>query len=220
MFYNITMNDLYICNISCLKDETLFNKLYSSLPIERKNRIDKYHFENDKYLSIGSFCLLNKALQDRNISNYELVYGENNKPYLRNNELYFNISHSNEYVICLVSNEEVGCDIEKIKDVKLNVAKSHFHPNEYETIINSNNPLDTFFKFWTLKESFMKNKGLGLKLPLDSFEMVLEKDIKVKQNLDKQNYYFKMIDVDENYKCALCLLNNDDVNIHGIDLND
>ena len=41
-------------------------------------------------------------------------YGEHGKPMRRNEEICFNLSHSGKYVLCAVSEMEIGCDIESI----------------------------------------------------------------------------------------------------------
>lgn len=66
---------------------------------------------------------------------------------------------------------------------------------------------ELFFRYWTLKESFMKATGLGMKLPLDSFSIIIGKNggISVRQNLDSNNYDFVENGAFHGYKCALCV---------------
>ena len=136
--------------------------------------VDKFKFLKDKKLSILSEVLLKIAFDTLNInSSFNYKYNKQGKPYLEDiGNIKFNISHSGEYVICLVSNDEVGCDIEEIKDINLNIANKFFYNTEYTNIFNSSNKIDTFYRYWTLKESFIKSVGLGLSLDLNSFEIV------------------------------------------------
>lgn len=67
--------------------------------------------------------------------------------------------------------------------------------------MNSQNPSDEFFKFWVLKESYMKYTGLGFNLALDKFEIIINNEIKLKN--DKNNLKFSLFDVNE-YKMATC----------------
>lgn len=212
-------NYLFIASINLLEDKDTYDKAYQSLSKQRRDKVDKLKFINDKKLSILSEIVLKKALTDLKIkSDIELTYNQYQKPYLKNNEIYFNISHSGEYVICAISNDEVGCDIELIKDIDMKIANKFFNDNEYKAIINSNSQLDTFYRIWTLKESFMKNLGLGFNIELNSFEITLASNPMVNQNMNSNRYYFKEIDIN-NYKCSICLLNDNDVIVKNISSN-
>lgn len=207
------MNKIYICNIKDLYNEELYKLAYSKISTERKNKVDSLGVYNDKCLNIVSELLVKKITNNSNI-----IYNEYGKPYVENNSIYYNVSHSKEYVICATSDDEVGCDIEFIKDVNINVAKRYFCFEEYQTIIKQDDILDTFYKYWVLKESFIKNIGLGLKQRLDSFCIDLD-SLTVKQNINNNNYYFHLYELD-NYKYAICLLNKEDILIEYIDIKD
>jgi 4'-phosphopantetheinyl transferase len=58
------------------------------------------------------------------------------------------MSHSGEYVACVISDGNVGIDIEYNDDeIDLNIAKNYFFNNEYKNIMKSENPSDEFFKY-------------------------------------------------------------------------
>lgn len=61
-----------------------------------------------------------------------------------------------------------------------------------------------FYRYWTLKESFMKATGLGMKLPLDAFRIVRGSEISVVQSVDGRNYHFAEYEEIPGCKCALC----------------
>ena len=62
--------------------------------------------------------LLKKVLKKYHIK-YDIFYNENRKPYVKNNPIYFNISHSGEYIVCVVSDKEIGVDIQEVYDSSL-----------------------------------------------------------------------------------------------------
>lgn len=205
---------VYIMNVGELSDEKLFSLAYNSVFDERKRKTDKYRFEKDKRLSLGGGLLLKYALSKAgyNICSPEFAYGENEKPYLKDSDIYFSISHSEDYAICAVSDAEIGCDIEKIKDVDLKIAEKFFTPSEYESILkepDENGRQDMFFRCWTLKESFMKATGLGMSLSLSDFEIVPQKNISVIQSVDSRKYYFTEYTQINGYKCSLCVADKD-----------
>lgn len=212
-------NYLYISKINILDKEEDYYKAYNSLSSFRKSRVDKLRFINDKKLSIIAEILLRTALKDLGInSDIEYRLNKYNKPYLKNNDnIFFNFSHSNDYVICLLSSNEVGCDIEYIKDINVDSMAKFFNKNEYSIINESNNKLDTFYRFWTLKECFMKAIGYGFNINLKDFEIIVnDNGVDINQSIDNNKYYFKEISIN-NYKCSLCLSNDKDLIIKYID---
>ena len=78
---------------------------------------------------------------------------------------------------------EVGIDVEIIDPtIDLNIAKNYFYNSEYKNIKKSKDPKDEFFKYWVLKESYMKYTGFGFNLNLNSFEIIIEDEIRLKND--------------------------------------
>ncbi len=57
----------------------------------------------------------------------------------------------------VVSDDEVGCDIERNVNAPLEIAEHYFYAAEREYIEAASDPAKLFFTLWTLKESYMKN---------------------------------------------------------------
>jgi 4'-phosphopantetheinyl transferase len=88
-------------------------------------------------------------------------------------DLRFNLTHTAGLVACAVAvGREVGVDVERI-DRRLvhDIAERYFSEREAADLRAL--PLDeqetVFFDYWTLKESYIKARGLGLALPLGQF---------------------------------------------------
>ena len=192
------MIKLAYCNVENLD----LKKAYSSVSKDRQDKIDFYRFEKDKKLSAGAYLLLKKLLSEENITNPLFKTEKYGKAYISNFEnVYFNLSHSGKMVLCAISDREVGVDIEySDPKIDLNIAKLYFYNGEYESIMNSQNPADEFFKYWVLKESYMKYTGLGMNLKLDSFEIKIGDEIKLKN--DDEGLKFNLFNV-ENYKIGI-----------------
>ena len=161
-------------NTAPLEDDELFARVYASLSPFRQKKTDRYRFRKDKNLSLGAGILLDHALRELSLRERDMQYrlGENEKPYFVNApELHFNLSHSNTQVLAAVSDAPVGCDIERVKPIDLKLARRFFHEDEYAAIACAPTEEQTrlFFRFWTLKESYMKCSGAGFRMPLDSF---------------------------------------------------
>jgi 4'-phosphopantetheinyl transferase len=96
-------------------------------------------------------------------------------------DLCFNLSHSGELSLCAVTrNAEIGVDVEhrRAKLASDAIAARHFAPEELSVLRNLPPHLRTaaFFRCWTRKEAFIKARGEGLALPLDSFAVSLAPD--------------------------------------------
>lgn len=212
---------VYAASVHELKDETLFQQKYNSVSSERRRKIDGFLFQKDKMLSLAAELLLEKALQREGITHWQIRYGENGKPYM--DGLFFNLSHSEERVMCAVSDREVGCDVEKVTDIELEIARRFFYGTEYQRIAAQTAleaQCDMFFRLWTLKESFMKATGLGMKLPLDAFRIDLpteprncdvhpkktsaENIICVQHQVNDKKYFFREYECEDGYRYAVC----------------
>ena len=199
---------LFYANVEALEDPVLFQRLYQSVSETRKKKVDRIRPVSGKRLSLGAGALLEAALAEVGVDFPRLEEDSNGKPFLPDHPgLRFNLSHSGARVLCALSGEEIGCDVESVQKAHMNIAARYFHPEEYEAIRSvpdgeARNRL--FYRFWTLKESFMKATGLGFQLPLDAFRIKLDTDgITVEQALDSQAYFFRTFS-DLDYEYALC----------------
>lgn len=201
------------CNVKDLDLE----KTYPILPESRQEKVDNFIFDKDKKLSSGVYLLLKKMLDEENIDDPIIETEKDGKPYISNYEnIHFNMSHAGRMVACAISDEEIGIDIEKIDPlIDMKIAQTFFYNSEYDNIKKSDNRVDQFFKYWVLKESYMKYTGLGFLLDLDKFEIVIDDgETKVKnQNPElKENeddVKFSYFDLNQ-YKLAICSENEAD----------
>ena len=110
-----------------------------------------YTTVSDKKLmsSVGRSLLKQLAPED------EIIYNKNGKPYFKNSRLFFSISHSYPYVVCAVSDVEIGIDAEVVRDVRSKAAARTFTENEIK-LLNSGTD---FLVLWTAKESVIKAIG-------------------------------------------------------------
>lgn len=177
-------------------------KAYPLVSADRQKKISRYRFDKDKKLSCGAYLLLKKLLDEIDIKDAKFKTQKYGKAYLSNYpDIHFNLSHSGKYVACAIADTPIGVDIEyNDSEIDLNIAKHYFFNTEYTRIIESENPSDEFFKYWVLKESYMKYTGLGFHLNLDEFEIIMENnDIRLRD--DEEDIRFNLFDVD-NYKLA------------------
>ena len=98
----------------------------------RRARIGTYVQPSDQARCLVAGLLLRKICGVTDDA--QLYCGENGKPYLKNGGMYFNISHSGDYVVLATADSEVGVDIEKIVSADDAVADRCFTAEERKWI--------------------------------------------------------------------------------------
>lgn len=88
--------------------------------------------------------------------------------------LKFNVSHTQGMVVLAVTMaDEVGVDVEAVtRDAEMLALAERFFAESETALLRAAVPSqmrDLFFRLWTLKEAYVKARGLGLQLGLDSF---------------------------------------------------
>ena len=164
------MIKLYRININNWDDPLENKELLNQIDEIRKKKIMRYHMPDDRKRSLAAGIIIKHILNENGLSENSLSYSKNGKPLA--DGLFFNVSHSGNYVVGVVSDCEVGCDIEKISSAPMKVAQHYFSPAESEYMNSEPDKDRAFFTIWTLKESYMKMTGQGLSLALDSFEIL------------------------------------------------
>lgn len=181
-----TLNSVDIWFLDNAKLAALSYDWINVLSTEEQQRANRFHFEKDKHSFIVYHAckrlILSKYLE-KNTNEIVIAFQDKGKPFVKNESITFNLSHTKEAAVFAVSQEvEIGVDIEKVKPFKnyLDIAKRFFHPDEYSQLLNIANVQQQqrqFFTIWTAKEAILKATGEGIAAGLNSFS--------VHQNLSK-----------------------------------
>ena len=154
-----------IKNINDYSDNEIDN-FYSNIYIEKKKRINNFKNELKVKQSIIAELLLRDLLDkyyNLNYNNLEFKFNKNNKPFIVNKNIFYNISHSSNYVITVVSDKEIGIDIEKIRETNIKSINCFASNKEKEYILlEDNNLFKRLFEIYTLKEAYIKFIGHGI----------------------------------------------------------
>lgn len=204
-----------ISNIKPIEDRALYHLAFRQASPQRREKVLSYRNDLAKRQALCAEVLLREGLKAFGYSEPELAYefGANGKPYLVGiEEVHFNISHSGDYVMCAVSTEEIGCDVEAVSEKTaerdLRIAERFFRKEEVQAIQNASSEQEKrelFFRYWTRKESFMKLTGLGMKLPMNAFQIVEEQgSLFVMQGDMAERYALKEWDLITGYRCCIC----------------
>jgi len=159
-----------------LQDPLAFSKGIELLPWEdRREKIRRFHFDQDKRLCLGAGLLAAYALKLAGAADLHIRKTKNGKPELSDcPDLHFNISHSGTLAVCAVSNRSIGVDVEKEQDIDISHFKQCFQQEEIAWIHGCENFIHAFFRLWTRKESYLKRLGTGLLSPPDSISVIPE----------------------------------------------
>lgn len=204
---------IYIADISPLKNETIFAEYYDRVSVRRKEKVDRMYFQKDKCLSLGAGLLLRQACKDFGIDYQDVTFTENrySKPFFNKSNIQFNLSHSGERAMCIMSESAVGCDVEQVGRPDLQIAQKYFSGYEYAEILSRADPMeqaDCFYRLWTLKESFIKCIGEGLFLSLNEFTVLLDREpARIIQTIDEAAYSLGEYNRGDEYKYSWCLRN-------------
>lgn len=192
---------LYVADVTQLPErETDLQKYLSK---ERIQKLEKQKNVNRRKQILGAGLLLEKVLKLYGVSQDNVTIGQNGKPEAEG--ICFNLSHSGNFVVCAVSDKPVGCDVEKIRKASEEIAERHFCESEniYLKTCDSNKYDEEFFRFWTVKESYLKMTGEGLKVPLREVEVILAEEVKVLRSGILQQCFIKEYRIPE-YQITVC----------------
>ena len=157
------------------------SRLFELLSDDERHRASRYRFERDRSRFIAGRAVL-RMLLSRYVrepaADLRFCYGPNQKPQLACAGPWFNLSHSGRVALfAFSSSAEIGIDIElPTSDVSAErVAEHFFSPAEVCRLRSLPRPLQprAFLECWTRKEAFIKARGDGLTLALDSFTVTL-----------------------------------------------
>lgn len=100
------------------------------------------------------------------------------KPELAGSEIMFNLSHSHGLALFAVTRgRAIGIDIERIREEMTigKIARRFFSPAEASALsaLPAHQQAEAFFNCWTRKEAWIKARGQGLSIALNSFEVSL-----------------------------------------------
>ena len=162
----------YLCNVKIYLvngidafDDSLVETCLSFFPEWRSDKMLNYKLLKGRVQCAVAYLLLIYALREEGVfvDMPEFSYGEHGKPFLKNYpDWNFNISHCKNAVCCVLSREEVGVDIEEIKEYKETLAAYVCNEEELLSLHNSDNQADDFYRLWTKKEAVFKMLGSGI----------------------------------------------------------
>jgi 4'-phosphopantetheinyl transferase len=176
---------LWLAEPEQLTEPRLLEECHALLDGSERERHQRFHFEKHRRQFLVSHALVRLCL-----SRYAPVppqawtftvnaYGRPEITGQGSPRLRFNLSHTDGMAICaVVLDAEVGVDVEDTlrPGETVGIADRFFAPAEIAALraLPVERQRERFFELWTLKESYIKARGLGLSLPLEQFAFELQ----------------------------------------------
>lgn len=130
--------------------------------------------------SHGLLRLLLAHYCQKEVSSIQIESNFLGKPILNDQRVHFNLSHSDDgFCIALSSTSEIGIDLEKIRaldDLDQLIEANFTEKEEIYVRAVENRTLERFFQLWTVKESYLKYTGDGVRIDPKTIEFNCSQD--------------------------------------------
>lgn len=162
-------------------DPGLIERYERVLSAEEQERRRRLHFAKLRHDYLVAHVLLRTSLAryaDVDPSNWRFEATRHGRPEIAgppgSRPLRFNLSHTDGLVACAVTlGQAIGVDVENGgRSLRLmEVAERFFAPIEVADLqgLPESKRAARFFAYWTLKEAYVKARGMGLSIPLQQF---------------------------------------------------
>jgi 4'-phosphopantetheinyl transferase len=161
------------------------DRLRDVLDDGERERAGRFRFRRDQdrfILCRGALRVVLGRYLDLPPDRLRFLIGPHGKPSLAEQDggyLQFNLSHSERWGLLAVAlGRPVGVDIERVDPARVNdrIAERFFSPVEAAALrrIPARDRNEAFFRCWTRKEAYIKARGEGLSIPLESFSVSID----------------------------------------------
>jgi 4'-phosphopantetheinyl transferase len=188
----------------------------------------RFHFAEDRHRYLVSHALVRNVLSryvDLRPAEWNFSRSQHGKPEVANPgipALQFNLTHTAGLAGCVVSfSDACGIDAEKItgRHNPAGVAKRMFSEAETRELeqLEGEAYLEHFFTRWTLREAYVKARGIGISFPTRKLTFTLDRDNAVEVSFhpdieDRQdNWHFQLLRPTEEHIAAIAIRRNGDI---------
>src|SRR5947209_2375489 len=179
-------DEVHVWRASLEQPEATIQNLRQMLAADELAKAGRFHFEKDRTCFIVAHGLLRTLLgrylhmQAGQLRFCVNAYGKPSlHPSFHEQALNFNLSHSQNLALyAFTFRRQVGIDVEYMRaDVDFEgVARHSFSPVERNVLhaLPAEERPQAFYNCWTRKEAYIKARGMGLYLPLASFDVSMK----------------------------------------------
>jgi 4'-phosphopantetheinyl transferase len=165
-----------------IRDEALLQRYYHLMTMEEQRQQSRFRLVIDQRRYLVTRALVRVVLSRyAPIEPRDWVFAANafGRPAIANVEhraqcISFNISHTNSLILLGVTcKRALGVDVENcsVRKAWADIADHCFAPEEVAELraLPKARQRERFFEYWTLKECYIKARGMGLSIPLGQF---------------------------------------------------
>lgn len=214
--------DLWFANEADFSFGELTSQCLDWLTEKEKDRYKRFYFDRHRKELLLGKALIRTVLSeysDKDPALWNFVENEYGKPALaaeHNESIYFNLSHSGDRLVLAVSRHEfLGVDIERSNRQRRveKIADRYFSGRELSSLLQLEPAAqqERFYDLWTLKEAYIKARGMGLALSLKQFGFQFEAEGRISLYLepemddDLEGWQCWHLSVGSDYKLALAV---------------
>ncbi len=180
-------NEVHLWHLNFLELQYLKNQLHAFLSLEEQELYASFSTQKKQKEFIftrGCLRFLLGQYLKKEPSQLQFTILKNGKPFLKEGDLFFNLSHSHNQALIAISQDfEVGVDLEYLHSKRSIQKIAHRYFSEQEKTLLQKTPQEkkekVAYQLWTAKEALMKGSGEGLPLGIDQVV------IPYKENADK-----------------------------------
>lgn len=214
---------VWFCRPKNIRDPALLKGYYRLLSEQEAVQQGRFYFEKDRHTYLITRAMIRTLLSrygDVQPVDWLFEKNEYGRPHIAPDQdhasLLFNISHTDGLIaIAFAIGRDIGVDVEtadRDNDV-VQLADRYFSANEVRDLhsIPEAEQKYRFFDYWTLKEAYIKARGMGLSIPLNQFSFDVMQPGTVAFQLDSrlgdraQRWSFEQWWIDPSYKGALAV---------------
>ena len=206
LYKTITVNNT--TKVLIWKIEESFEELSEGIDLTQNCSDRVQNMKSD--LHRRGFMSVRHLLKEEGYTDHDLYYDVNGKPHLKNDK-HISITHSFIFSAIVVSDLEVGIDVEKQRSKILRIAHKFTPIEEYRTLANDDAIMRKLTIVWCAKESLYKsfsNPGVSFiqNIYVDDFRLDESRTTaNVSFNGQKEVYNVHFLEFDE-FTCAYALL--------------
>jgi 4'-phosphopantetheinyl transferase len=177
----LSNDEVHVWEASLDRPPEVVGRFRELLSEDELARADRFRFDQHRYRYVvgrGQLRSLLASYLGVRPAELRFEYGEFDKPALPGSGIEFNLAHSGDVVLyALTRAGEVGIDVEleETRPRDERIAERFFSPAEVAILrsLPSSERPRAFLRCWTRKEAFLKARGDGLQLALDTFDVSL-----------------------------------------------
>jgi 4'-phosphopantetheinyl transferase len=176
--------DVWFVRSDEVRDPAVLARCAAALTPDERERHDRFLFAKDRHqflVTRGTIRTLLGACLDVDPAACRFEADRYGRPSLTHPDgaaITFNISHTAGLVACAIARAgEIGVDVEDTSRARhADVPRRFFSTAEADALaaLPAHERQVRFYEYWTLKEAYIKARGMGLSLPLDGFSMLLD----------------------------------------------